>query len=50
MVCPNKQRLLKAIYDLNRKGRHFIWEKDQQEAFEEIKRRLVKAPVFHMPN
>ena len=44
------QKLLKPIYDLTRKGRHFIWGKEQQEAFEEIKRRLVKAPVLHMPN
>ena len=40
----------KPIYDLTRKGSHFIWGKEQQEAFEEIKRRLVKAPVLHMPN
>ena len=50
MFCPNLQKLLKPIYDLTRKGRHFIWGKEQQEAFEEIKRRLIKAPVLHMPN
>ena len=50
MFCSNLQRLLKPIYDLTRKGRHFIWGKEQQEAFEETKRRLVKAPVLHMLN
>ena len=50
MFCPELQKLLKPIYDLTRKGRCFIWGKEQQEAFEEIKRRLVKAPVLHMPN
>ena len=48
--CPELQKLLKSIYDLTRKGRHFIWEEKQQEAFKEIKRRLVKAPVLCMPN
>ena len=41
---------LSPIYNLTRKGRHFIWGKEQQEVFEEIKRRLVKAPVLHLPN
>ena len=50
MFCPELQKLLKPIYDLTRKGRQFIWGKEQQEAFEVIKRRLVKAPVLHMPN
>ena len=50
MVCPELQRLLKPIYDLTRKGRPFIWGEEQQEAFEEIKRRVVKAQVLHMPN
>ena len=50
MFCTELQKLLKPIYDLTRKGRQFIWGKEQQEAFEEIKRRLVKAPVLHMPN
>ena len=50
MFCPELQRLPKPIYDLTRKGRHFIWGKEQQEAFEEIKRGLVTAPTLHMPN
>ena len=47
MFCLELQRLLKPIYDLNRKGRHFIWGK---EVFEDIKRKLDKAPILHMPN
>ena len=50
MFCLEFQRLLKPIYNLTRKGGHFIWGKEQQEAFEEIKRRLVRAPVLLMPN
>ena len=50
IFCPELQRLLKPIYDLTRKGRQFIWMDEQQEAFEEIKRRLQKAPVLHMPD
>ena len=50
MFCPELQKLLKPIYDLTRKGRQFIWGKEQQNAFEEIKHRLIKPPVLHMPN
>ena len=50
MFCPELQKLFKPIYTLTRKGRPFIWGEEQHEAFEEIKRRLVKAPVLHMPN
>ena len=49
MFCPELQRLLKPIYDLTRQGRHFIWGKEQQEVYEKIKGRLVRAPVLHMP-
>ena len=49
MFCAELQKLLKPIYYLTRKGRHFVWGREQQKAFEEIKR-LVKAPVLHMPN
>ena len=50
IFCPELQKLLKPIYDLTRKGRPFIWGKEKQDSFEEIKCRLIKPPVFHMPN
>ena len=49
MFCLELQKLLKLIYDLTRKGRPFIWGKEQQDSFEEIKHRLIKPPVLHMP-
>ena len=50
MFCPELQKLLKPIYDLTRKGRQFIWGKEQQAAFKEIKQRLIKLPVLRLPN
>ena len=50
MFCPELQKLLKPIDHLTRKGRPFIWGKEQQGSFEEIKGRLVKPPILHMPN
>ena len=42
MFFPELQKLLKPIYDLTRKGRSFNWGKEQQDSFEEIKRRLIR--------
>ena len=50
MFCPALQKLLKPIYDLTRKGNPFYWGKEQQDLFGEIKCRLMKLPVLHMPN
>ena len=50
MFCPELQKPLKPICDLTRKGRPFNWGKEQQDLFEDIKRRLLKPPVLHMPN
>ena len=50
MFCPELQKLLKPIYDLTRKGRPFVWGKEQQDSFEEIKCKLIKPLVLHMPN
>ena len=49
MLCPELQKLLKPIYDLARKGRHFICG-EQLMVFEEIKFRLMRPPVLHIPN
>ena len=50
IFCPELQKLLKAIYDLTRKGRQFIWGIEQQTTFKEIKSRLIKPPVLPLPN
>ena len=50
IFCPELQKLLKPIYDLTRNGRPFVWVKEQQDSFEEIKHSLVKYPLLHMPN
>ena len=40
IFCPDLQKLLKPIYDLTRKARQFVWGKEQQDTFEEIKHSL----------
>ena len=50
LFCLKLQKLLKPIYDLTRKGTQFLWEKEQQQAFDEIKCRLQRPPVLHLPN
>ena len=50
LFCPELQKLLEPIYDLTRKGRQFIWGNEQQQAFDEIKHRLQRPPVLHLPD
>ena len=51
IFCPELQRLLKPMYYLMRKGRQFIWGKEQQEAFRRDKMKVTKIPpVLHMPD
>ena len=47
---PRTTETAKPIYDLTRKGRPFHWGEEQQDSFAEIKCRLIKPPVLHMPN
>ena len=41
---------MKPISDLTRKDRQFLWGQEQQSAFDEIKSRLQKPPVLHLPD
>ena len=50
IFCQDLQRLLKPIYDLTRKNRPFRWGQGQQTVFEEIKSRLQKMPILHLPD
>ena len=50
IFCPELQKLLKPICDLMRKGKQFVWGIEQQKAFDEVKQRLQKPPVLHMPD
>ena len=50
IFCLDLQKLLKPIYDLTRKGKQFVLGVEQQNAFDEIKQRLQKPPVLHMPD
>ena len=50
MFYPELQKLLKPINDLTRKGKPFIWAKEQQDSSNKTKHTLVKLPILHMPN
>ena len=42
--------MFQPIYNLTRKGRQLFEEKQKQNAFEELERRLHKSPVLHLPD
>ena len=50
MFFARATEIIKLIYDLTRKGRPFVWGKEHQDSFQEIKCRLIKPLVLHMPN
>ena len=49
MFCRHLQKLLKPIYDLTKKGRPFIWQEEEQQAFDIIKERMINLPILYLP-
>ena len=49
IFCRHLQKLLKPIYDLTKKGRPFIWQEEQQQAFDTIKERMINTPILYLP-
>ena len=49
LFCPDLQILLRPIVELTRKERPFVWGKEQETAFIEVKKRLTNPPVLHLP-
>ena len=49
IFCRDLQKLLKPIYELTRKGRPFVWQGEQQVAFETIKERMMNPPILYLP-
>ena len=49
LFCPDLQILLRPIGELTQKERPFVWGKEQETAFIEVKKRLTNPPVLHLP-
>ena len=49
LFCPDLQTLLKPVVELTRKGRPFVWGPEQEKEFKEVKSRLTRPPVLHLP-
>ena len=47
---PRVTKITQTNIWLDKKGRQFIWIEKQQDAFKEIKHRLIKAPILLMTN
>nr|GFC96526.1 putative reverse transcriptase domain-containing protein [Tanacetum cinerariifolium] len=43
-------RLALPLTQLMRKGEKFVWTNERDESFEELKRRLVSAPILTLPS
>ena len=46
---PNLHRLLRPIYDLQKKAKKFKWTKEAERAFNDIKKLLINPPVLKAP-
>ena len=48
LFCKDLQKILKPIYELNKKTMPFHWSELHQKACEEIKELLIKSHILHL--
>jgi len=46
----NFASIARPLFSLLKKGKEFLWGTKEQESFEELKRRLITAPILTMPD
>ncbi|GET59962.1 enzymatic polyprotein, putative [Rhizophagus irregularis DAOM 181602=DAOM 197198] len=46
----NFSKIARPISDLRKKGIPFIWRREQQEAFEKLKEKLIQYPILQHPD
>ena len=46
---PNLRRLLRPIYDLQKKAKKFKWTEEAEKVFNDIKKLLIIPPVLKAP-
>ena len=49
LFCPDLQILLRPIVELTYKERPFVWGREKEIAFKEVKKRLTNPLVLHLP-
>ena len=50
-ILPITSKTFESPYmTLLEKGKQFLWEEEQQKAFDEVKCRLQRPPVLHLPD
>ena len=47
--CRHLQKVLKPTHDLTKKGRPFVWQEEQQQAFDTMKERMINPPILYLP-
>nr|GEU95164.1 retrotransposon protein, putative, Ty3-gypsy subclass [Tanacetum cinerariifolium] len=49
-IMEGFSRLALPLTKLMRKGEKFVWDEEQEKSFEELKKRLVSAPILSLPS
>jgi hypothetical protein len=48
-VVKDFSKIAKPLFNLTKKEKKFIWEEGTEAAFQELKNRLISAPILAFP-